>query len=158
MSLEGVALRAVLTYLFLWGLLRASGKRGLGEADTLDLVVALILGDMVDDFVWAEVAASQFIVAVGAMMWLHVLLSTLQQRFPRIAHWLEGEPDVIVRNGQLRPHALRRNRLSREELDNELRLAGADSIEQIAIARLETNGRLTFEYVAAAQPLRRRDL
>ena len=158
MSLEGIALRAVLTYLFLWALLRASGKRGLGEADTLDLVVALILGDMVDDFVWAEVPASQFIVAVGTLMWLHVLLSTLQQRYPRLAHWLEGEPDVVVRNGRLQPHALRRNRLTRDELDTALRLAGADSIEDIAIARLETNGRLTFKYVAAAQPLRRSDL
>jgi len=42
--------------------------------------VALILGDMFDDAVWAEVAMSQFVVATGVLVGVHVLMDYLRWR------------------------------------------------------------------------------
>jgi len=45
-------------YVFLLAILRASGKRTIAQGTTLDFVVALVLGDLIDDALWAEVPGS----------------------------------------------------------------------------------------------------
>ena len=43
----------------------------------------MILGDMVDDMLWAEVDASVFVVAVSVLMVVHLSLERLQMRAAR---------------------------------------------------------------------------
>jgi uncharacterized membrane protein YcaP (DUF421 family) len=75
-----IAVRAAFGFLFLWLLVRVSGKRTVKRGSPFDFTVALILGDMFDDVVWAEVAASQFVVACGVLVGVHVLMDYLRCR------------------------------------------------------------------------------
>jgi uncharacterized membrane protein YcaP (DUF421 family) len=59
--------RAVLAYAFLLVMVRLSGKRIVAHGSTIDFVLALVFGDLVDDLIWAEVAAAQFVVAAGSL-------------------------------------------------------------------------------------------
>ena len=63
-----VAVRAALAYVFLLALLRLSGKPRLNRATPFDFVLALILGDLVDDALWADVPFAQFIVAATTLL------------------------------------------------------------------------------------------
>ena len=63
-----IAVRTVLCYLFLLGLVRASGKRGVKQVTPFDFVLVLILGDLVDDALWAEVPFAQFVVAASTLV------------------------------------------------------------------------------------------
>ena len=60
MDLGSIAVRAVSTYVFLLLLLRLAGKRAIKEAAAFDFVLALIIGDMIDDAVWSNVPFAQF--------------------------------------------------------------------------------------------------
>jgi hypothetical protein len=40
----------------------------------------VILGDMVDDLLWAEVDASVFVVGVGVLLLIHITLDLLRSR------------------------------------------------------------------------------
>lgn len=62
-----IAVRAVFAYVFLLVMVRLSGKQTIAYGATSDFVLALVFGDLVDDLVWAEVAASQFVVAAGTL-------------------------------------------------------------------------------------------
>lgn len=62
-----IAVRTILAYAFLLVMVRLSGKRTVGHGTTVDFVLALVFGDLVDDLVWAEVAAAQFVVAAGTL-------------------------------------------------------------------------------------------
>jgi uncharacterized membrane protein YcaP (DUF421 family) len=80
-----VAIRAVCAYLVLLGLVRASGKRTVTQGSPFDFTVALVLGDLVDDAMWAEVAFSQFIAASVAVVAMHVLTEIVQLRSDKAA-------------------------------------------------------------------------
>jgi uncharacterized membrane protein YcaP (DUF421 family) len=70
-----IALRAVFVYFFALALVRASGKRSVKHADVTSFVLALILGDMFDDALWADVPMAQFVVGSGTLTLVHVLAS-----------------------------------------------------------------------------------
>ena len=74
-----VALRAVLAYVFLLALLRVSGKRTVHESTPFDFVLALVLGDLVDDALWAEVPFAQFVVAASS-----IVLAKLVSEAPKL--------------------------------------------------------------------------
>jgi uncharacterized membrane protein YcaP (DUF421 family) len=75
-----IVVRVVFAYVTLLVLVRVSGKRTVKQGSPFDFAVALILGDMFDDAVWAEVALSQFVIASGTLMAAHLLLDMARFR------------------------------------------------------------------------------
>jgi uncharacterized membrane protein YcaP (DUF421 family) len=73
MDLWRIAVRAAFAYVFLLAMVRLSGKQAVGHGRTMDFVLALAMGDMVDNLLWGEVAASQFVVATGTLFISRVL-------------------------------------------------------------------------------------
>jgi len=71
-----IAVRAVLVYVFALALVRASGKRSVKHADVTTFVLAVILGDLFDDALWADVPMAEFVVGAGTLALTHVLVST----------------------------------------------------------------------------------
>jgi uncharacterized membrane protein YcaP (DUF421 family) len=67
--------RVLFAYVFALALMRASGKRSVKQGDTPSFVLAVIVGDMFDDMFWAEVPATQFVVATGTLVLMHVMAS-----------------------------------------------------------------------------------
>jgi uncharacterized membrane protein YcaP (DUF421 family) len=62
-----IVLRAVFAYTFLLIMVRLSGKQIVAHGTTVDFVLALVFGDLVDDLLWAEVAAAQFVAGAGTL-------------------------------------------------------------------------------------------
>lgn len=75
-----IAVRAAFAFVYLLLLVRLAGKRSVAQGRALDFVLALIFGDMVDDLIWAEVAGSQFVVAVGTLFVLRIACGALTWR------------------------------------------------------------------------------
>jgi uncharacterized membrane protein YcaP (DUF421 family) len=57
-----IAIRAIAAFLFLMALLRLSGKRTIYQGTAFDFVLALVLGDMIDNAIFNEVPFIQFVV------------------------------------------------------------------------------------------------
>jgi uncharacterized membrane protein YcaP (DUF421 family) len=62
-----IVLRTVFAYVFLLAMVRLSGKRTVGYGTAIDFVLALVFGDMVDDLLWAEVTAAEFVAGAGTL-------------------------------------------------------------------------------------------
>ena len=75
-----IVVRIVFAWLALQTLVRVSGKRTVRQGTPFDFTLSLILGDMMDDFVWAEVAASQFVVAAGTLFVAQTMVSSMLYR------------------------------------------------------------------------------
>ena len=52
---------------------RIAGARTVKHGDVPSFVIALVIGDQFDDLIWAEVAASQFVVATGTLFLVHLI-------------------------------------------------------------------------------------
>jgi uncharacterized membrane protein YcaP (DUF421 family) len=76
-----IVIRTVFVFLTLLALVRSSGKRTVKQGSPFDFTVALIVGDIADDAVFAEAALSQFVIAVGTLIVVHLLTDIARFRF-----------------------------------------------------------------------------
>lgn len=72
--------RVVFAYCFMLVLIRLAGKRTVKQSDMASFVIALIIGDMFDDLIWAEVPATQFVAGAGTIAFFHVLINIIAFR------------------------------------------------------------------------------
>jgi uncharacterized membrane protein YcaP (DUF421 family) len=160
MSLLRIAVRALVAYAFLLALIRVSGKRLVCEATGMQFVLAIIIGDLVDDAVFATAPFAQFIAAAGMLTVLHLTVAILAMQDVRVWRLLEGEPPVLVENGMPRRKGMRHERVNRKEIASLLRLAGMSAARwaEIKRARIEEEGRLAVALHEWAQPAQRRDV
>jgi uncharacterized membrane protein YcaP (DUF421 family) len=75
-----IATRVLFGYVVLLALVRLSGKRTVKHSSPFDFTIALITGDMIDDLLWAEVAASQFVVGAGILFVVHTAMDLFRFR------------------------------------------------------------------------------
>ena len=91
MDLWRIAVRAAFAYVFLLAMVRLSGKQAVGHGTVMEFVLALVFGDMVDNFLWAEVGAAQFVVGAGTLFIARLLTSVF-----KAGHVARGEAGSTV--------------------------------------------------------------
>jgi uncharacterized membrane protein YcaP (DUF421 family) len=155
-----LVLRVLAAYAILLALLRLTNKRVIDQSTPFDLVLALIVGDMVDDLVWREVSALEFLAGVGVLLLAQVAVSLAVYRSERVARWVEGRSRIVMSAGRARTAALRAERVNERELAEMLRERGLPRRRwgEVREARLETSGELSVLSEPPARPLRKADL
>src|SRR5688500_66339 len=118
------ALRATFVYLFLLVVVRLLGKLEIGSPNAFDLVVALILGEVVDEIIYGDVTVLQGVVAIVVVAIWHVVNSWASFKSDTIDKLTGAPPTVVVRNGQIQRKNLAKERLNESELFSELRMMG----------------------------------
>ncbi|KAK0348894.1 hypothetical protein LTR94_035312, partial [Friedmanniomyces endolithicus] len=82
--------------------------------------------------------------AIGTIAFWALSLSWITYLSPRAERLLEGVPRVLVKDGELITANMRRDRITRGEVEIEMRLAGIAHIADVAWAILEPNGKISF--------------
>ncbi|MGH3104664.1 MAG: DUF421 domain-containing protein [Gaiellaceae bacterium] len=138
-------LRALLIYVFLVLALRIVGKRELGQANTLDLVVLLLVANAVQNGIIGNDNT-----VTGAMIGA-VTLFAINELFTRgaygsslVSRLLEGNPSLLIQTGKPVPKALFRAGISLPELRAIARRQGFSDLGEVHTAILETNGVVTM--------------
>ena len=140
-----IVYRATVIFLFLWFVTRILGKRTLGEMTAFELVLLVIMGDLVQQGVTQEdFSMTGAMLAVGTMALLILVFEWLGFRFPRTRKPLEGQPVIVVRNGEMLPRMMRYERLTDTELKEQMREQGIDDVRKVSLGVLEPDGRLSF--------------
>ena len=94
------AARAAAVYVFMLIVIRALGKRTVGNFSAFDLLVALMLGEVVDEIIYGDVLFIQGTVAIVAIAALAYADSWLAYLRPSMEALLEGKPTIVVRDGR----------------------------------------------------------
>ena len=140
-----IVFRAVVLFAFLLLVMRVSGRRELSSLTPFDLLLLVIVGDLVQQGVTQnDTSVTGAMIAVATIGGLSVLSSWLAFRWRGARRWLEGEPIVLVQNGNVIEHNLRRERMTTEELAEEMRLNQIGSLDEVAWAVLEASGQISF--------------
>ncbi len=110
-----------------------------------ELVTLIVLGDLIQQGVTHnDFSLTGATLAIGTFAFWGLVLSWGSYLSPRLERLFEGEPRVIVRQGELLTDNLRRDRLTRAEIESEMRLAGIARMADVDWAILETNGKISF--------------
>jgi uncharacterized membrane protein YcaP (DUF421 family) len=140
-----IVLRATVIFLALYLLVRLMGKRELGQMTPFELIVLVVIGDLIQQGVTQnDFSLTGAIIAISTIAFLALLFSWASYLWPWAERLLEGEPRVIVRDGEILTSNLRRNRLTVSEIESEMRLAGIASLDEVAWAILEPRGKISF--------------
>lgn len=120
-----IVARAAVMFTVLYVLLRMMGKRELGQLTPFELVVMIVMGDLIQQGVTHnDFSLTGAILAISTFAFLGMLMSWISYLSPRAERLLDGEPRVVIRDGKLLEENLRRDRMTRSEVESEMRLAG----------------------------------
>jgi len=148
-----LVLRAVVVYVFLLVLLRLTGKRQVGQLAPFDLVLLLVLSNAVQNSMNAgDASLAGGLVTATTLVALNLAVGWATFRSKKLEMMIEGCPTVLVHDGKLYPKALEDAKLTRHELDSALRQAGCTCVEEVRVAMLENNGRISVVLRDAAKP------
>jgi uncharacterized membrane protein YcaP (DUF421 family) len=141
-----VVIRAALMYLFLLSITRVVGRRELSTLEPFDLILLIVLGDLIQQGVTqSDYSFTGLMLAAGTIAIMQTTVSWIGYRSPSKAGLvLEGEPIVIVQDGELLERNIERERIRREEVLEAARKNGISSLEEVDWAILETSGEMTF--------------
>src|SRR4051812_1299717 len=117
-----VALRALFLYAFVIFVMRVIGRRELSSLSAVDLVLLIVLGDAIQQgLTQDDYSVTGAVIAVSTIAAVQVGSSYLSFRSKRVRHVLEGNPIVIVQDGTLLENNLKRERMTPDELAEEMR-------------------------------------
>jgi uncharacterized membrane protein YcaP (DUF421 family) len=138
-------LRTVLVYVFLLVSLRLAGKREMGQLNPFDFVVLLLLANTVQNaIIGNDNSLLGGIIGATALLIVNWFVVRYLYAHPAIARIVEGDPDLLIRNGKVRSERLKRELITPEELEAAARRQGIEGLHHVETCRLEVGGALTF--------------
>jgi uncharacterized membrane protein YcaP (DUF421 family) len=140
-----IVLRAIVAFFFVFLLTRIVGRRELGSLEPFDLILLVMIGDLVQQGVTQnDFSVTGMLLAGGTIAILVVLVSYGNFKLPWLRPVLEGDPIIVVQDGEAIKRNLDRNRITHEELLAAARLQGLASLDRVQWAVLETSGSISF--------------
>jgi uncharacterized membrane protein YcaP (DUF421 family) len=140
-----LVLRATFVFFLILLVTRAVGRRELGALEPFDVILLVVIGDLVQQGVTqSDYSLTGATTVIATLAVLTVATAWASFRFPGLRPVLEGEPVVLVADGEIRERALRRQRITREELGAEARQQQISSLGEVRFAVLETSGKISF--------------
>jgi uncharacterized membrane protein YcaP (DUF421 family) len=140
-----IVLRTFAVFAFLLVLTRVIGRRELGSLEPFDLILLIVLGDSVQQGVTQDdYSLTGAFLVVGTFAILQVFVSWVSYRFPRSRPILEGDPIIIIDDGELIERNLKRERLTRDEVAEAARNQQISHISEVRWGVLETSGQISF--------------
>lgn len=140
-----IVLRGIVVFVFLYVLVRVMGRRELASLEPFDLILLIILGDAVQQgLTQDDYSLTGAMLAVGTIAVLQVATSWLNFRIPRLRPILDGEPIVVVQDGEPIERNLKRERLTHDDLAEAARKQGIARLDEVAWAVMETSGSISF--------------
>ncbi len=137
-DLAVVVIAGVGIYGTVLALTRLTGARSLSSFSSFDYVVTVAVGAVVGRVVLVRTSLLAGVAALAVLFGLQALVSLSQRS--HWGAWIDPRPLLLVRDGRLVPANLRRARLSRESLLEQLRLHDVVAMEDVSAAVLERSG------------------
>ena len=130
-------LRTIVLYLVIVLTLRVLGKRQVGELEPSELVVAILISDLaavpMQDI---GIPLLSGVIPIITLLALELLASEWSMHSVKFRAFLCGKPVFIIWEGVIDQSAMRKNRLTMDELNFCLRQAGILELEQVQYAVL----------------------
>ncbi|MEN3311489.1 MAG: hypothetical protein V7645_818 [Actinomycetota bacterium] len=140
-----IVLRAAAAYVFIVFLMRVVGRRELSSMEPSDIILLVVIGDLVQNGVTqSDYSVTGIVLAAGTIGLLATATAFLTYRSKRIRSVVEGEPVILVQNGETIERNLKNERLTLDELMEQARLQQIESLDKVKWAVLETSGSISF--------------
>lgn len=138
-------LRPVFVYAFLVVGLRLSGKRELVQLNPFDLVVLLTLSNTVQNaIIGDDNSVTGGIIGAASLLVVNYLVVRFLYDHRKLDQLVEGRADVLILDGKLQAHRLKKELITMSQLEAAARKQGFASLSEVQECVLEPGGTLSF--------------
>jgi uncharacterized membrane protein YcaP (DUF421 family) len=139
-----IALRTGVIYLVVLTGVRLSGKREVGQMTPFDLTLLLLISNAVQNAMTGpDTSLLGGVVAASTLLVLNYLVAELSGGNRRFRKFVEGQPSLLVHDGEIIVAHMAKEHVSMDELQRALREHGIASAKDVALAVLEVDGSIS---------------
>lgn len=139
-----IVLRTAAIYAVVLLGVRLSGKREVGQMTPFDLTLLLLISNAVQNAMTGpDTSLLGGVVAAATLLLMNYVVADLSGGNRRFRRLIEGQPSLLMHDGQIITAHLAKERVSMDELDRALREHGISSRQDVALAVLEVDGSIS---------------
>ena len=139
-----IALKSISVYVFIVAAIRVFGKKEFAQLSVVDVVFILLISNSVQTaMVGDDTSLSGGLVAALALFAMNYIFKRLSLGSQSISKVIEGEPVLLIYNGEIRPNALKEASISLEQLKAVVREHGVEEISDVNLAIFEVDGNIS---------------
>jgi uncharacterized membrane protein YcaP (DUF421 family) len=140
-----IVLRTFVIYLVVLIGVRLSGKREVGQMTPFDLTLLLLISNSVQNAMTGpDTSLTGGIVAAITLLVMNYLIAEVAGANRRFRKVVEGQPSLLVHDGQIILAHMAKEHVSMDELERAMREHGINSYHDVALAVLEVDGSMSF--------------
>lgn len=140
-----VLLKTLIIYAYLLLIMRLMGKREVGQLQTFELVVSMIIADVAAVPIYDEKASLlNVIISVGTLFLLHIIIAIINLKSVKGREILCGRPRILIEKGKIDEEALKKEFLTINELQERLREKDVFNLGEVEYVILETSGQISI--------------
>lgn len=138
-----ILLIAPAAYVALIVILRISGKRTLAKLNAFDFIITIAIGSTLASVITSStLSLLDGLAALGLLVGMQFMVTSASVRWPWFNEAVKAEPTLLVRHGELLPQAMRRQRITSDEIEAAIRQSGGRGVQDAEAVFLETDGSL----------------
>lgn len=139
-----VFIRSIILYIAVLVALRIMGKGEIAEMNCFDLVITLLIADVASSPMENnDIPLIYGIASVTGLVFMQTLISILSLKLKFISRIVSGKPSILINKGKIDYKVLKQEKITINELLEQLRVQGYFNIKYIQYAILETDGGLS---------------
>ena len=140
-----IVARTAVIYAVVLGGVRLSGKREVGQMTPFDLTLLLLLSNAVQNAMTGpDTTVLGGVAAAGTLLLLNYVIAEMAGGNRRFRKLIQGQPTLLIHNGQIISAHLAKEHVSVDELHSALREHGISNYHDVALAVLEIDGSISF--------------
>jgi len=139
-----IALKSIAVYVFIVAAIRLFGKKEFAQLSIVDLVFILLISNSVQTaMVGTDSSLEGGLVAALALFVVNFIFKKITLGRPEIAHLIDGDPVLLVYNGQLKAGGLAKAQITIEQLESVIREHGVEDMSEVDLAMFEVDGNIS---------------
>lgn len=139
-----VLIRSIILYIAVLMAIRAMGKAEIAEMSSFDLVITLLIADVAAvPMENNNIPIINGIAAITGLVLIQTIGSYIALKNRRFSTFFSGNPTILINKGKIDINSLKKERITLEELLEQLRIEGYFNLKDVQYAILETDGNLS---------------
>jgi uncharacterized membrane protein YcaP (DUF421 family) len=138
---------SIIGFAALFTMLRVSGKRTLSKLNVFDFVFVVAVGSVfASSIISKDVTLVEGLAALATLIVIQLLLAELAARSPTAERLINGTPTLLLSHGKFIHSALRKERVTEEEVRAAIREKGVTRVEDVDAVIMENDGSLSVAW------------
>ena len=140
-----ISLRGIIVFLATLIMIRCGHKRSLARKTAFDAVLIVIVASVLSRAINGTAAFFATLGGSLVIVLVHRVLAFIAYYSHGFGVLIKGRPDLIIENGDLILGSMRRNHISRHDVEEDLRLeAKTENLKKIRAGYVERSGDISF--------------